>query len=292
MTSPERFDPQEIHFEFGTSKVHYETEAGMNMNEKRARVLHDAIVAVKEPESLQLGKMLKQSHITMSHIKDKEVARSEAKNRFVGAKAETSAAEDAARLKVANDPKACHIDLSVGCSRSSKAWSSNLKATHGANENEKFACKQPEGFQFLGEELRKSNVTLHAGRHDFRTRSLPTNRSESNLQYGKAPPMSQTVGFADTLGKALRTSSIDAAFGSLNPAPTQGWHSQQHVIMAQHSDQKWNCRVPDGFAHLKKELQKTNVTLGTDRVDYGTRGLARPIRDDRKARPAGADRGL
>lgn len=291
MEEIKRYDPSEVSFEFGTSKVHYETEAGMNMNEKRAKVLHDAIVAVQEPESLQLGKMLKQSHITMSHIKDKEVARSEAKNRFAGQKSETSAAEDAALLKVANDPKACHIDLSVGCSRSSKAWSSNLKASHGANEDEKFACKQPEGFQFLGEELRKSNVTLHAGRHDFRTRSVPSTRSEAKLQYGKAPPMSPTVGFADTLGKALRTSSIDAAFGSLNPAPNN-WQSQQHTIMGQHSNQKWNCRVPDGFAHLKKELQKTNVTLGTDRVVYGTEGRAGPIRDDRKARAAGAPRGL
>lgn len=279
-------DLKAVHWKFGDDKVNYESQNGSMMSEARDQVVRAAIRARKEPESLQLGKMLRKSHIQFSHRPDREFARTEAKMRFVPQKIEVSEGfgdSNGAELR------ATHIDLAVAGNKSGKEWESVLKSTMSASEDVKFACSKPQGFAELGEELRKSSVLLHAGRHDFRSQTIPVNRSESTRQYCPQP-ISQTKGFADTLGKELRTSSLDLAAGV--PKTGSHWQSQQHAIMAGHNDKKWACKRQEGFDNLIAELRKTNITLGTDRVVYGTEGAKRPIRDDRNRHPAGHVPGL
>lgn len=286
-------DLHAVHWEFGNSKVNFESETTERfMSEGRDKIVRDAIRERKEPESMQLGKLLRKSHIALSHRPDREVAKTETKMRFVPQKieiAESYADTNGAELRKSN------IDLAVGQSKSGKDWKSVQTSEMSATEGEKFACRKPQGFEQLGAELRKSNVVLHAGRHDFRSRSLPIHRSTTHLAYVPRSGGAQE-NLASSLGVELRTSSIDVAFGGLhkNSAShgTPSWQSQQHGIMASHQESKWAARRPAGFEFLKKELQKTNVTLGTDKTVYGSEGIKRPVRDDRNAVAAGFIPGL
>jgi len=293
MTQAERLahvkaDLRAVHWELGNTKVQYESESVEKfMSENRGNAVRAAIRGRQEPESLQLGKLLRKSHIQLSHSSEQET-RTEAKMRFVPQKidmAESFADTNGAELRKSN------IDLAFGVPKTGKEWLSVNRATANDNADAKFAAKKPKGFEMLGEELRKSNVLLHAGRHDFRSASVPIPRSEARSQFIDKGP-SPTVGFAETLGKELKTSNIDVAFGSLSKPNATQWQSQMHAIMANKNDDKWACKKPEGFYHLIAELKKTNITLGSDRVVYGSEGAKRPIRDDREAEPAGYVPGL
>jgi hypothetical protein len=280
-------DLRAVHWELGNTPVKYESETTERfMSENRNKILRDACRNKTTPESLQLGKLLRQSHIQLSHRPDRESAKTETKMRYVPQKIEMAksyAETNGAELRKSN------IDLAVADPKSGKEWKSVLKSTMSASEDAKFACKKPQGFQELGEELRKSSVLLHAGRHDFRSPSLPQHISESKRQF-HTMPLSPTVGFSETLGKELRTSSIDVAYGAEKKA--DHWQSQCHEIMSNNSAEKWSCKQPEGFYHLIAELKKSNITLGNDRVIYGSEGVKRPIRDGRKDYPAGFVPGL
>lgn len=278
----DKADLRACHWKFGDSTVTYESETNASfMSDARDKVVRDSMRGRQEPESLKLGKLLRQSHITLSMRPDREVAKSEARMRFVTPKMEVAqsfADTNGAELRLSN------VDLAVNKNESKvRDWTSVNRATMSANQDEKFACKRPQGFDTLGEELRKSNVLLHAGRHDFRQSSVPIPRSESACQF-VTKPISPMVGFGATLGKELRTSSIDVAYGV--PKTTKSWQSQQHAIMANETGAKWACEQPKGFQHLIAELRKTNISLGTDRIVYGTEGNKRPVQSIRQD-PAG-----
>jgi hypothetical protein len=278
----DKHDLRGVHWELGNSKVNYESTTGEHfMSENRNQVVRSAIRARTEPESLQLGKLLRKSHIQLSHREDKKAAQTEAKMRYVPQKIEvvqSYADTNGADLKKSN------IDLAVGQDKSGQGWTSVLKSSMSSGEEAKFACKKPEGFEMLGEELRKSSVLLHAGRHDFRSEKLPQHRSEAKNQF-TTKPISPTVNFAATVGVALRTSSID--FDPGVPKTCTSWKSQQHAIMGDNGEKKWRPQRAEGFNHLIAELRKTNITLGSDKTVYGSEGLKRPVRDDRNANPAG-----
>lgn len=273
-------DLRAVHWEYGLDAVRWESETTERyMSEKRNQEVRNAIRGQKEPESMQLGKLLKKSHIQLSHRPDLEPAKTETKMRFVPKRSEAQGlARDPAELRKS------HIDLAIADSKSGKAWSSVLKSTMSDSEDVKFKAERPKGFEELGEELRKSSVLLHAGRHDFRSQSLPVPRSTQKLSYDPKP-ISKTLGFAETIGKELQVSSIDVAAGEKKTAAP--WQSHQHAIMGDQNDKKWACEKPKGFDHLIAELRKTNITLGSDRKTvYGSEGT-RPIKDARLARPAG-----
>lgn len=278
----DKHDLKGTHWEFGNSKVRYESvTTESHMSEARDKICRDHCRAKTEPESLQLGKLLRQSHIQLSHRPDREVAKSEAKTRWTPQKIEVVegfAATNGAELKKS------HIDLAVGDSKSAKEWVSDLKGKMSAAEEEKFACKVPQGFQHLGAELRKSSVLLHAGRHDFRSGGLPVHRSEANRAWS-TKEISSVTSYSETLGKELRTSNIDLGPG--NEKTYKGISGQTHSIMADQNDKKWACKQPEGFYHLIAELKKSNITLGSDATAYGSEGVKRPVRDDRNAAPAG-----
>lgn len=260
-------------------KVDYQSVTGeCFMSENRDQIVREAIRNQTEPLSKGLGKMLRQSHIQLSHQNDRLI-KTEAMTRFVAQRG-----SPAKGFAHGAELRSTHIDLAVGMPKSGKDWSSVAHTAMSSGEDQKWACKKQEGFESLGEELRKSNVLFHAGRHDFRSPSLPVHRSEMKTQF-EGKPQAATKGYADSLGKELRTSSI--ALSDLNKS-TSDWASSSQSMLNSHADKKWTVKQPGGFFHLKKELQKTNVTLGSDTSVYGTEGHLKPIKDDRKARPAGA----
>jgi len=281
---PFDMDLRAVHWELGNSKLTYESEANERyMSANRDKIVRDAVRARKEPESLQLGKMLRKSHIQLSHDKDK-VALTESRIRFGPKKGELAEAFD-----LGPELRATHIDLGVASDKSGKEWTSVMKSTLASNSDKKFACAKPQGFEQLGEELRKSSVMLHAGRHDFRSPTQPVRMSESKSAFD-IKPISKTLGFAATLGKELRTSSIDVAYGVEKTC--NHWQSAQHAVMGADLNDKFACKKQKGFEHLAVELRKTSVTLGSDHTIYGTEGNKRPVKDDRQRRPAGVRPGL
>lgn len=277
-------DLRAVHWEFGHSKVQYESETTERfMNEARDKMVRDAIRSKEEPESLQLGKVLRQSHIQLSLRADQQPPKTETRISYQQRKAEITkgfADTNGEELRRSN------IDLGVAGNKSGRDWSSVLKSSMSQAADKKFACEKPQGFEELGVELRKSNVLLHAGRHDFRSSSLPIARSETKIQYG-LKPASPTQGYAETLGKQLRTSSIDVAGGGSRASAD--WQSQQHTTMLEQNDDKWACKKPEGFYHLIAELRKTNVTLGTDRTNYEKKAAFthRELKQSDRLRPAG-----
>jgi len=282
---PERYNPAEVNWEHGFDKVNYQSVTShTHMSDERDKIVRDALRAREEPESMQLGKVLRKSHIQLSHRADLQPANTESKSRFIKRPAEMAQSfSDANGAEL----RATHIDLAVAGSKSMKDEHSVLKNSMSQGSDQKWACAKPHGFEELGAELRKSNVLLHAGRHDFRTTALPVHQSETKLQYPEKPICAE-VGFGATLGKQLRTSSIDVSYGV--PKTCTDWQSAQHAMLGDNMKSKWACKKPEGFYHLIAELRKTNVTLGTDKIDYGTR--QKVIKDGRDARAAGADRGL
>lgn len=283
----ERFDPKAVSWEHGFTPVRYESETNERfMSESRNKLVRQAIYDRKEPESLQLGKMLRKSHITLSMTKDRAPAQTEAQQRWTKQPIEMS--KSFADVRIAELRKA-NIDLSVGEPKTGKGWISDQTACMSANEDVKFACKKPQGFAELGAELRKSSVLLHAGRHDFRSPGVPVPRTEAMDQW-TTKPIEVAESFSGSLGKELRTSSFDYSYGVSKSGAH--WQSQQHSVMANQNDQKWACHKQKGFDNLIAELRKTNITLGSDPTVYGTQGNTRPVRDDRKKRAAGVARGL
>jgi len=115
--------------------------------------------------------------------------------------------------------------------------------------------------------LRKSSIPIFPGQEIPGTRSVHRNLSFSQSEYTlkKVDPMAS---YSDTLGKDLRCSHIDVAFGKLKTG--KHWQSEAISAMNTESSKKWACRQPEGFEKLGKELRKTNITLGTNKVDYGT----------------------
>jgi len=283
------YDPRAVHWDFGNTPVRYESETcSQFMSEDRNKQVRQAIREQQEPDAAAKA-MLRQSHINLSMHKTAP-GKSEAQMRWT--KPPIDPVESFKDLRIAELRK-CNIDLAVAEPKSGKEWTSVLKAVHGSNEDAKFACKRPdaekEELQKLGAELRKSNVLLHAGRHDFRSSSLPVRRSEAKAQF-EAKPISVTANLSKTLGKELRTSSFDYSYGVSKSSAH--WQSQQHQVMANQNDKKWACEKPEGFYHLIAALKKTNLILGSDSVVYGTEGNKRPVRDDRNMQAAGDLPGL
>lgn len=284
-TQRPHYDPKAVHWNFGNTPVRYESETcSQFMSEDRNKRVRQAIREKEEPDKAAKA-MLRESHVNLSMHKTPP-SKTEAQMRWT--KQPIEVAESFKDVRIAELRK-CNIDLAVAEPKSGKEWTSVLKAVHGANEDVKFACKKPEGFEQLGAELRKSSVLLHAGRHDFRSSSLPVHRSEAKTQF-EAKPILATANLSATLGKELRTSSFDYSYGVSKSAAH--WQSQQHQVMADKNDKKWACEKPEGFYHLIAELRKTNVTLGSDSVVYGTEGNKRPVRDDRNMQAAGDLPGL
>jgi len=291
----EQYDPSAVSWQLGfDGKVSYESEATDRLiGERRGQVVYDAARVREEPESLQLGKLLRKSHIKLSHRPDAKPAQTEAKMRYIPQARDASksfAETNGAELRRSN------IDLAVADPKSGKEWKSVLKGAMSSNEDAKFACAVPEGFAHMAKELRKSNVLLNAGKVDYRNERPAPHMSEQKREYHEKP-IPNTVGYADTIGKDLRTSHIDLAPGD-GDKHCKTWVSQQHAVLGSNNDEKWACEKPEGFYHLIAELRKTNIQLGTDKIAYGTEGVKRPILypgskvPGAKPRAAGHARGL
>mmetsp|Transcript_18907 Transcript_18907/g.44874 ORF Transcript_18907/g.44874 Transcript_18907/m.44874 type:complete len:238 (-) Transcript_18907:66-779(-) len=151
------------------------------------------------------------------------------------------------------DLKSSHIDLAFGASKSCKHWSSALTEEMSRNQDEKFNCKKPEGFEFLGAELRKSSIS-------FGERSEENLLSHQKQQFTAPPKVKQMASFADTVGKDLRASHIDIANGA--DKSSSHWKAVQTSEMAQFAREKFECRKPEGYCHLIAELRKSSVPLG------------------------------
>lgn len=272
--------------ELGITKVEYKSQAMDSfMSEERNQIVRQAIRDRKEPESLQLGKQLRKSHVVMS-MRTEPPAQTEAKRRWTQPP-KMKQAESYADIRIAELRKA-NIDLAVADPKSAKDWTSVLKSVHSSHADKKFACSKPQGFQELGEELRKSSVLLHAGKHDFRSEAEPVRRSEAASSFD-VKPIPENINF-NHLGEEARTSSFEYSYGTDKRA--KGWESQQHSIFGDNQEAKWKCRQPEGFYHLIAELKKSNVTFGSDGTKYGTESLPRPLRDDRVKHAAGHVPGL
>jgi hypothetical protein len=248
-------------------------------------MVRDHIRSQEEPESLHLGKMLKKSNVKLSLRHEQQPAKSEARLRFAQRPADKTKGFE----ELGEELRKSNVALAVAGSKSGREWTSVLKDSMSQNADKKFACEIPHGFEELGVELRKSNVLLHAGRHDYRSTSLPVHRSETKNQFVEKP-ISHTASYAETLGKELRTSSIDVACGGSRSSAD--WRSAQHATFADNTTDKWAAKKPEGFYHLIKELRKTNVTLGTDRTVYDNKaGAVRFTRNQLQSsvslRPAG-----
>lgn len=152
-----------------------------------------------------------------------------------------------------DDLRASHIDLAFGASRSCKHWVAALTDEMSRNEEDKFNCKRPDGFEALGTELRKSHIS-------FGERYEPTCQSQQKVNFGAPPKVSQLASFADTVGKDLRASHIDIANGAEKSCAH--WKAMQTSEMARNAKEKFSCRKPEGFYHLIAELRKSSVPLG------------------------------
>ncbi|CAE7939063.1 TH1 [Symbiodinium necroappetens] len=152
---------------------------------------------------------------------------------MVGQCFEQPAARYQRRAAVENgaDLKSSHIDLAFGASKSCKHWSSALTEEMSRNQDEKFNCKKPEGFEFLGAELRKSSISFGE-------------RSEENLlshqkQQFTAPPKDTIThstliwryrtdlqnahprDLGDTVGRVLGFASVPTIIAAMLAA---SWH--------------------------------------------------------------------
>jgi len=274
-----------VSWEHGFAKVKYVSETSeCFMNEQRDKEIRAANLARTEPESKQLGKFLRKSNVKLS-MHPTPFGESEKQKRYVDMMGQLESSESYANIRIAELRKA-NIDLSVGEPKTASHWSSVLKATHSENADQKFACSKPEAEKGLMAELRKSNVLLHAGRHDYRQDTCPVPKSEQTTSYD-AKPISKTLGFADTNGKLLRESNF--GIGNVaDPKTCSHWQSAQHQVMVDNMGKKFACRKPEGLDHLIIELRKTNINFGNDATKYGTESRRVPIRDDTNRRPAGA----
>jgi len=153
-----------------------------------------------------------------------------------------------------DDLKASHIDLAVGQSRSGKDWQAAQTAEMSRHEAAKFACEKPQGFEQLGEELRKSSVSFSERPEQSST------ETEQKARFATPPHVEQAASFADTVGKDLRSSHIDISNG--NSQSVAHWKSMQTSEMDEYAREKFNCKKPAGFDHLIAELRKSSVPLG------------------------------
>lgn len=278
-----------VSWEHGFAKVKYESETTERfMSAQRDKEVRAAIMARTEPESKQLGKFLRKSNVKLS-MHPTGFGESEKQRRYVDMMGQLESSESYADIRIAELRKA-NIDLSVGEPKTASHWTSVLKATHSENADQKFACSKPQGREDLIAELRKSNVLLHAGRHDYRSETCPVRQSEQTTAYD-TKPISKTLGFAETNGKLLRESNFGIGMVA-DPKTCNHWQSAQHKVMVNNMDKKFACEKPKGLDHLIVELRKTNINFGNDQTRYGTEARRVPIRDDTNRRPAGKDPAL
>jgi len=283
-TQRPHYDPKAVHWDMGNTPVRYESETcAQFMSEDRNKTVRKAIRETQAPDASAKA-LLRESHINLSMHKELPT-KSEAQTRWTKPP-KTDQGESFKDIRLAELRK-CNIDLGVAEPKSGKEWTSVLKAVHGANSGVKSDGKKPVPMDMSA--LRKSSVLLHAGRHDFRSSSVPVPRTEAATQY-EAKPILVAENLSATLGKALRTSSFDYSYGVSKSSAH--WQSQQHHIMADKNDKKWACAKPEGFNNLIAELRKTSVILGSDKIPYGTEGNKRPVRDDRNMQAAGDLPGL
>eukprot|EP00933_Yihiella_yeosuensis_P028048 TRINITY_DN21856_c0_g1_i1.p1 TRINITY_DN21856_c0_g1~~TRINITY_DN21856_c0_g1_i1.p1 ORF type:complete len:223 (+),score=57.54 TRINITY_DN21856_c0_g1_i1:49-717(+) len=151
--------------------------------------------------------------------------------------------------------KASHIDLAVGCDRSCKHWQSSLTAEMSRNEESKFACGQPKGFDELAHELRKSSVS-------FSDRAIAPSQSEQKCRFNVPPKVEQAPNVAETVGKDLRASHIDISNGG--GTSCAHWQAAGQAEMSAYAKEKFECKKPGGFEALGKELRKSSVPLGAN----------------------------
>lgn len=250
-------DLQACHWETGFDKVNFQSEANQHfMGSARRGVLHEANRNRKKAESLELGKVLRRSHIQFSHHSGVDY-RSEAKKRFVE--------RDKPAFAAAVDPglRKTHIDFAAGADKSCRGW---ITTTSASMPRDRILPLPDAGAQEEKALLRKSSIPIFPGQEIPGTRSVPKYMSTSQSQF-IPKTVDASFNYSGTLGKDLRCSHIDL---SLQSKTGKHWQSEAISAMNRESDKKWACRQPEGFERLGKELRKTNITLGTHRVDYGT----------------------
>lgn len=244
-------DLRAVHWEYGTSTVTYQSEAGAQfMSEERERLCQEHARQIKEPESMALGKELRTSHIQLSHRADPATSASESKSRYVPSRAEPPEGRGSAGR--------ANIVFSVR-DQSCSDWQSVSSAAAATDVEQKFACTIPKAFVHLGQELRKSSIPFRVGQQEER------HMSTTKKEFGPKQAC-QAQSFSETVGKDLRRSHLAVAYGSRS---TKEWLSEAQAASDHHADKKWKCERPAGFEQLGKELRKTHITLGSDStVDY------------------------
>merc|ERR1712225_6750 len=122
----------------------------------------------KQPTGFRhLIKELRKSNLPLTDPRPMPRAQSEVQFQFVE-KPYSAQASYAATL--GKDLRASHIDIAQGHEKTTKNW---VPVCHGAlndNQEAKWSCKQPDAFDQLGIELRKSSVPLSGAGEDFMLR--------------------------------------------------------------------------------------------------------------------------
>lgn len=205
-----------------------------------------------EPESLQLGIVLRRSSVALGVgcLKDgaKDRVTEQRLNYVKKPSPHTHIDGDPGK-----DSRKGNIDHSYGHPKNCKDWIPEQLAVMSAHSVEKYKAERPSGFEALAKELRKSSVPIPNGPH------IPLD-GVSSLQSAFTPkwqPMAENL--ASTLGKDLRASHIDLGGGA--PRPGQHWMSMQQDDMTRHAQQKFANRKQAGFDDLAVELRKSNVPL-------------------------------
>mmetsp|Transcript_66373 Transcript_66373/g.158811 ORF Transcript_66373/g.158811 Transcript_66373/m.158811 type:complete len:289 (-) Transcript_66373:124-990(-) len=246
----ENKQPHRVNWRLGyRTDTQFESEAGHHFfSNARGQVMREACSQAEEPESLQLGKELRKSHIQLSYAGG-SLGISESKQRF----------RPLPFSKVPSCKAICqnNIDLAAGEAKSASGWQPVGRSDLSLGADQKFACKKPRAFEELGYELRKSSIPLnptHGGARE----------SESKMQFNQKPIYMQDS-YGKTLGKELRTSHLD--FGGSNRSAA-GWRGLGTESMASGEPEKFSCTRPEGFDELGVQLRQTSIDLGRDKVEY------------------------
>mmetsp|Transcript_1245 Transcript_1245/g.1554 ORF Transcript_1245/g.1554 Transcript_1245/m.1554 type:complete len:290 (-) Transcript_1245:144-1013(-) len=262
-TQPER-TTQRINWQLGyRNDVEYESEAGHHFfSDARGQLMREACSKKEEPESLQLGKELRKSHIQLSYVGG-SLGKSESKLRYTPL--------PYAKCESCKAIKSNNIDLAVGESKSTTGWAPVGRSDLALGSAEKFSAIKPKAFEELGHELRKSSIPI---RMDDAIVMDKGTRSEAKSQFTRKP-IYGVDNYSKTLGKDLRTSHLDFGGGDRSAAAWRGLGTES---MNCGEAEKFSCQRPEGFDELGVQLRQTSIDLGRDRPDYKTgSGIGMPV---------------
>jgi hypothetical protein len=124
--------------------------------------------ACRIPSGFQhLQKELRKSNLPLQDPRPVPRSQSETRSKYVE---KPYSAQQSYASTLGKDLRASHIDIAQGHEKHTRSWVPCTMASLDDHHEEKWACKQPEAFDQLGIELRKSSVPLSGAGEDFMMR--------------------------------------------------------------------------------------------------------------------------